>query len=75
MDSLSDYFSKKMEDFGLVDIEPSVLLPTWSNKRVGFENICKRLDRLLILADLLDLELHCCQWVGCSGELDHQPYF
>ena len=35
MDCLSDFFTKKMEYFGLVDIDPTVLLPTWSNRRMG----------------------------------------
>ena len=53
MDCLSDFFTKAMENFGLVDIDPSVMLPTWSNRRVGDDSICKRLDRLLVLVDLL----------------------
>ena len=58
MDNLSDYFFRKLDGFGLVDIDPTVLLPTWSNKRVGIDNICKQLDRLLVSTDRLDLELH-----------------
>ena len=58
MDSLSDFFSKLMDDFGLMDIDMTILLPTWSNRRVGLDNICKHLDRLLVSVDLLDFELH-----------------
>ena len=58
MDSLYDLFTLKMAAFGLVDIAPTILLPTWSNRRVGCDNIFKRLDRLLVSADLLDLDLH-----------------
>ena len=54
VDCLSDFFTKTMENFGLVDIDPSVMLSTWSNIRVGDDSICKRLDRLLVSADLLD---------------------
>ena len=64
-----------MDSFGLVDISPSVIVPTWSNRRVGIDNISKRLDRLFISADLLDLDLHFRQWVGCGGDSDHQPVF
>ena len=72
IDCLSNYFSKKMDDYGLVDIVLSVLLPTWSNRRVEIHNICKRLDRLMVSVDLLDFELYFLQWVGW-GESDHQP--
>ena len=58
VDPLSDFFTLKMDAFGLVDIALVVLLPTWSNRRVGCDNIFKRLDRLLVSADLLDLDLH-----------------
>ena len=61
-----------MDGFGLVDLVPSIILPTWSNRRVGCENICKRLDRLLISIDLLDSNLHFRQWVGCGGDSNHQ---
>ena len=52
VDSLSDFFSENLDAFGLVDVVPHVLAPTWSNRRVGNENICKRLDRLFVLAHL-----------------------
>ena len=75
VDSLSDYFTRLMDGFGLVDIVLAVILPTWSNRRVGGENICKRLDRLLISADLLDFNFHFRQWVGCGGDSDHYPVY
>lgn len=65
----------KFDAFGLVDIAPAVLLPTWSNRRVGCDNICKRLDRLLVSADLLDLDFYFRQWVECGGDSDHHPVF
>ena len=58
VDCLSDFFSKKLETYGLVDIVPHVLTPTWSNRRVGNESISKQLDRLMVSADFLDLDLH-----------------
>ena len=64
VDSLSDFFTKLMDGFGLVDLVSSAILPTSTNHRVGFENICKRLDRLLISADLLDSNLQFRKWVG-----------
>ena len=58
VDCLSDLFSKKLETYGLVDIVPHVLTPTWSNRRVGDECISMCLDRLMVSADFLDLDLH-----------------
>ena len=75
MDSLSDFFTKSLETFGLVDIAPTVMLPTWTNRRVGAESICKRLDRFLLSTNMLDLDFFYCQWVGCGGDSDHQPVF
>ena len=75
VDCLSNFFTKTMENFGLVDIDPSVMLPTRSNRRVGDDSICKRLDRLLGFADLLDHDYLFCQWVGCGGDSDHNPIF
>ena len=75
IDCLSDFFSKFLDDYGLVDILPNVNLPTWNNRRVGSENVSKRLDRLLISVDLLEHELCFRQWVGCGGESDHHPVF
>ena len=74
-DPLSAFFSKSLEDFGLVDVAPSVMLPTWNNRRVGDENICKRLDRILLSADMLDLDYFYRQWVGSGGESDHHLFF
>ena len=75
MDSLSDFFTRLMDGFGLVDIALVVILPTWSNHRVGGENIFKRLDHLLILDNLLDSNFHFRQWVGCGEDSDHHPVF
>ena len=75
VDSLSDFFSVSLDGFGLVDIVPHVLAPTWSKGRVENENICKRLDRILVSTDFLDLDLHLWQWVGCGGDFDQQPIF
>ena len=71
VDSLYDFFSRYLDVLGLVDLTPSVLLATWYNRRFGGENICKRLDRPLNSADLLDCDLHFRQWVGCGGDSDH----
>ena len=56
LDPLSNFFTKSLEEFGLVDVVPSVMLPTWTNRRVGAENICKRLDRIMLSANMLDFD-------------------
>ena len=48
VDPLSDFFNRQLDGLDLVDIAPAVSLPTWSNRRIGIENISKRLDRLMI---------------------------
>ena len=56
LDSLFDFFTKILETHGLVDIIPTVMVPTWTNRRTGNENICKILDRFLLSVDMLDFE-------------------
>ena len=75
MDPLSDFFTESLENYGLVDIIPSVMLHTWTNRRVGTENISKRLDRFLLSTDMLDFDYFYSQWVGSGGDFDHQPVF
>ena len=58
-----------------MDIIPTVMLPTWTNRRVGAESICKILDRFLISVDMLDFDYFYRQWVGSGGDSDHQPIF
>ena len=75
VDPLSDFLSRQLDGLGLVDIAPAFFLPTWSNRRIGNENICKRLDQLLISVDLLDCDFYFRQWVGCGGVSDHRLVF
>ena len=66
-DGLSDFFTKLLDDHGLMDIVPSLISPTWTNRRVGSENICKRLDRMLISEDLLEFGFCLHQWCNVPG--------
>ena len=75
MDVLTDFFTHLFEGLGLIDITPLDSRPTWSNCRIGSESICKRLDRILLLADFLDSAFLLRQWIGCGGDSDHQPVF
>ena len=75
VDPLTNFFHNLLERLGIVDINPLVSIPTWSNRRVGSKGICKRLDCLLVSADLLDCDFLLKQWIGCGGVSDHQPIF
>jgi hypothetical protein len=44
IDCLQGYFLRKLEEVGLLDIEPTKLSPTWRNKRTKDDRITKRLD-------------------------------
>ena len=71
MDKLYNYFSMKMVEHGLLDIEPSKLFPTWSNKRVGHDRIFKILDIILIFEELMEKHFRFRQWVGQGGESNY----
>jgi hypothetical protein len=47
-DPLTRYFCDKLELVGLLDVEPSMLYPTWTNNRLGSMTIHKHLDRFLV---------------------------
>ena len=72
---MHDTVEELIQNWDLMDLKPKLGRYTWSNHRVGGENICKRLDRLLISADLLDSNFHFRQWVGCGGDSDHYPVY
>ena len=52
IDQLSGFFRSLFENSGLVDIVPNILVPKWSNGRVGLEGIAKSLD-IFLMADQL----------------------
>jgi hypothetical protein len=56
-DPLAGYFTQKLVECKLFDIEPTKLKPTWRNNRVGEDSIAKRLDRFLIVDSLLEKQL------------------
>ena len=51
---LSNVFKQKLEEECFIDIAPTKLKPTWSNKIIGINHISKRCDRLLLSQYLLD---------------------
>ena len=48
-DSLSEHFTRKLEEVGLLDIELIKIIPTWTNKRSRYAIIGKRLYRFFCL--------------------------
>ena len=48
VDGIAGYLHDFFIDYYMVDICPSPIIPTWTNKRIGAEYIGKRLDRTLV---------------------------
>ena len=74
-DSLTGYFTQKLVENHLLDIEPLKLKPTWRNNRCAEDRIAKRLDRFLVAEQIVDGPFQIRQWVGCGGASDHFPIF
>jgi hypothetical protein len=72
-DPLTNYFKKKLDPYGLIDVEPSKQNPTSRNRRVGDDRVEKRLDRFLVAEGLIESLALFKQWVLCGGEYDHSP--
>jgi len=48
------FFPRRLDDVGLLDIDPIKLNPAWMNKRVGEHKIAKRLEILLLLESFIN---------------------
>ena len=57
----------------MLDIEPSIIRPTWQNGRGGPAGIGKRLDRFIVDANLLEQVHSYRSWVVQSKISDHFP--
>ena len=53
-DNLSALFLVKLEEVGIVDIDPINMKMTWTNKRSGSTKIEKILDRFLVNEAMLE---------------------
>jgi endonuclease/exonuclease/phosphatase family metal-dependent hydrolase len=73
VDPLQPYFSKLLQEEGMVDVEPLKLQPTWRNGRRGQEFIAKRLDRFLISEDLATTGFRYRSVVCNLNISDHMP--
>jgi hypothetical protein len=71
LDPLSTFFKELFIDSGLVDIASDVLVPTWRNGRRGNTSISKRLDRFLVVEDLIEGVSRYKLWVDFPYFLDH----
>jgi hypothetical protein len=72
-DRLVEFFVKKNEWEGLLDIEPAEVNPTWVNNHAGFEGIVKHLDLFLLHSSLIDSLSIFRPWVDDSRLSNHFP--
>eukprot|EP00253_Pinus_taeda_P033560 PITA_33560 len=74
-DPLSDFFFNLITENNLIDPSPIKLKPTWRNRRIGEDQIAKRLDRFLLAESLSSKIPMIRQWVEEIGNSDHFPIF
>jgi hypothetical protein len=73
VDPLQLFFSHLVQNGGLVDAEPTKILPTWRNGRKGQDYIAKRLDQFLISEKLVSSGIKYRSWT-CNDKIsDHMP--
>jgi hypothetical protein len=68
VDNFFDFFIKKLEQVGLLHIEPAKLTPIWTNKRTRVARIVVHLDCFSVSKDFLEKALRICQWVSIGGD-------
>jgi hypothetical protein len=74
-DPLTIFFSQKMVECNLLDIEPIKPKPNRRNNRVGDASLAKMLDHFLIKDTLLENPLQLKQWISYGGISYHCPIF
>ena len=74
-DPLTIFFSQKMVECNLLDIEPIKPKPNRRNNRVGDVSLAKMLDHFLIKDTLLENPLQLKQWISYGGISDHYSNF
>lgn len=72
---MADYFNELLSSSDLVDMMPCVLVPTWTNGRVGEVGIHKRLDKFLIKSGLIAQWERHRTWVGEKKFSNHWPVY
>ena len=71
--SLAPYFRHMFEQKGPVDVAPIKISPTWRNKRSGDHAVSKRLDKFLVLENLIGINLIIKASVEIGGNSNHNP--
>lgn len=61
--------------FDLVDVDASVLSPTWTNGRIGIDRIHKCIDRFLVKGPFLQNFQRYRSWMGQAIFSDNWPVF
>eukprot|EP00253_Pinus_taeda_P019692 PITA_19692 len=74
-DPISTFFLNILSENNLIDPSPNKLKPTWRNRRIGEDQIAKRLDRFLLSEALTSKAPILRQWVEEIGNSDHFPVF
>jgi hypothetical protein len=72
---LSTYFTQKLDEHNILDIESDKFKPIWRNNRVGRRQHCKKIGSFLIEDTLLEKSFQLKQWIGHRGISDHYPIF
>lgn len=73
VDDLVDRVKDIIIDHNLVDIFPSMIIPTWDNGRTEVGYVAKRLDRFLLHGQLVEQFGMVHYEVMCSHISDHRP--
>jgi exonuclease III len=72
-DPLGPFLQSLLEAHGLVDVQPTKLVPTWRNNRKQEAAVAKRLDRFLVSDSLMIGPIRIRSWVETGGTSDHRP--
>jgi hypothetical protein len=73
--SLKNLFIHDCEEVNCCDVEPIKLTPTWRNKRLGDDNISKRLEKVLVFDQIMSRTVKVRSWVGQGGFSICSPIF
>ena len=72
---LAIFFNNLLQNLKLIDLDPQKSKPSWTNRRVGEDRIAKRLDRFMLVENILDENLMFKQWLDSGVDSDHLPIF
>eukprot|EP00253_Pinus_taeda_P012528 PITA_12528 len=72
-DLLADSLRLDFLNRDLIDIPPSIMLPTWDNGRSGAAYIAKRIDRFLVHSSLIDKLGMPLSYIELAFISDHRP--